>query len=267
VNKQGEFPNAPQGALLTVALFVLTVFAGVVMGGIAGRGPGTLAVLSLAAPAVATALLLAWVLKQRQLSVAGLLHPAKHSVGATLAVLTIPVVLIVPALLLALSVANSVLVSVYPMSDRLREAFEQAASSGTTTFLFVCLIGPVLEESLFRGVILRGFLSHYPRAWAILGSALLFGAVHLNIYQFVTATSLGIVSGWLYERSRSLWPSIILHSAFNTISVYGLTALLKAQGPAGAEQIGPPLVLFSIISGAIGFRLLRKFLAPTLPGR
>ena len=51
----------------------------------------------------------------------------------------------------------------------------------------------VLEEMLFRGVTLRGFLRRYSRTFAIRWSAALFGIAHLNLYQFMTALAIGIV--------------------------------------------------------------------------
>lgn len=45
--------------------------------------------------------------------------------------------------------------------------------------------------------------------------ALLFGLVHLNPWQFVTGFIVGIFSGWVYYKTRSLLPSIIIHAAAN----------------------------------------------------
>ena len=78
---------------------------------------------------------------------------------------------------------------------------------------------------LFRGIILRSFLQQYDRRSAMLGSAVVFGFAHLNSLQFVLAFTMGLVFGWLYERTRSLWPGILLHMAFNTASI-----LLENEG-------------------------------------
>jgi membrane protease YdiL (CAAX protease family) len=75
--------------------------------------------------------------------------------------------------------------------------FEDTMAPGIVPILFSCVAAPVLEEMLFRGVILRGFLRQYSRTFAILWSATLFGIAHLNLYQMATAVVLGIVSGWL----------------------------------------------------------------------
>jgi uncharacterized protein len=89
---------------------------------------------------------------------------------------------------------------------------------------------------LFRGIILRGFLALYPRWQAILGSAILFGAAHLNLYQFFVALVIGSLAGWLFERSRSLLPGIALHAAYNS----SLTLITAAQGAVDAGPEGDP---------------------------
>jgi membrane protease YdiL (CAAX protease family) len=78
---------------------------------------------------------------------------------------------------------------------------------------------------------LRAFLERYPRGLAISYSALYFGAAHLNIYQFFLAFLLGLLLGWLYERSRSLVPCIVLHGALNTTVV-----VLSATGDSTVNQ-------------------------------
>ncbi len=78
------------------------------------------------------------------------------------------------------------------------------------------VLGPFLEEMLFRGLVLRGFLDRYSPWQAIVLSSLLFGILHLNIWQFVSAFVLGLVLGWMYMRTRSLWPCFLVHSLHNS---------------------------------------------------
>jgi membrane protease YdiL (CAAX protease family) len=123
--------------------------------------------------------------------------------------------------------------------------------------LFSCVAAPVLEEMLFRGVILRGFLRQYSRTFAIVWSAALFGIAHLNLYQMMTALAIGIVAGWLYERCRSLWPCILLHAAYNGF-VTGYYAWVAEQADAsglGAGFTGAAFVGL-IFGGLILLRLL-----------
>lgn len=60
------------------------------------------------------------------------------------------------------------------------------------------LLAPVLEEIVFRGIMLDGFPKRYSPTKATLWSALFFGLIHLNPVQSVGAFMLGISLGWLH---------------------------------------------------------------------
>lgn len=140
---------------------------------------------------------------------------SSSSAVATAALLVVPVIALVPALVLLGSGLTELLVRIAPLSGWEQEMLDQLADDSLAAVVLVCVLAPVLEEMLFRGLILRGFLARYPRWPAILGSALLFGAAHLNLYQFAVCSLGGVLLGWLYERTRSLIPGIALHAAYN----------------------------------------------------
>ena len=87
-----------------------------------------------------------------------------------------------------------------------------------SVFLLV-LVAPVTEELLFRGLILRGFLQRFRIPGAFLLSSMLFGVTHLNPWQFVSASALGLMFAWWYARTRSLVPSLIGHALVNAMVV------------------------------------------------
>ncbi|MDO8543862.1 MAG: glutamate-5-semialdehyde dehydrogenase [Opitutaceae bacterium] len=70
--------------------------------------------------------------------------------------------------------------------------------------LLAVIIGPLMEEIIFRGIILRGFLGRWRPAVAIVASAALFALTHLNPAQLPVAFGLGVVLGWVYFHTRSL---------------------------------------------------------------
>lgn len=257
-----NFPNGVQAVLLMIALYVLDILLTVLLRPIVGASSVASTVAAVAVPVVSSAILLGIVLRYTGLSVNLLIHPAQHSVRATFAVLAIPILMIVPGLVLGLTMMNGIVVSLFPISPGLRAAFEQVLAGGSLTLFFICLIGPAFEEMLFRGVILRGFLQNYPRGAAIAASAGLFGIAHLNLYQFVAAGLLGLVLGWLYERSRSLWPCILLHAAYNTANVFGFAALRAAQPKSNSLTLEWAVYLPIVVLAAAGTTLLQKFLAP-----
>jgi uncharacterized protein len=155
-------------------------------------------------------------LAYKRLTYRDLFHQSQRSPATTIALLALPILAIIPAIILTVSSLMSALAWFFPMSHWEEAMFERMMSSGLATVVTVCIIAPVLEEMLFRGIILRSFLRQYTPGRAITASALLFGLAHLNIYQFVAASLLGLLLGWLYERTRSLWPGIFFHAAYNS---------------------------------------------------
>lgn len=103
-----------------------------------------------------------------------------------------------------------------PMPEIIKKAFMDFGSQpGIFAFFLMVIAAPILEELIFRGIILDGLLEKYSPTKAILISSLLFGFVHLNPWQFVTGLIIGFFSGWVYYRTRSLSFSIIIHASAN----------------------------------------------------
>lgn len=92
-------------------------------------------------------------------------------------------------------------------------------------YFYICLLGPFLEELIFRGVLLEG-LRKYGNLFGIIMSAVLFGLMHQNIVQFIPTVCVGIIWGYVAVKSGSLIPSILIHMLNNTMS-----ALLLASVP------------------------------------
>ena len=76
------------------------------------------------------------------------------------------------------------------------------------------------EELLFRGAITKALLQQYNPTKAILISALLFGAFHINPAQILPAFLIGILLAWTYYKTGSLIPCIFMHILNNSLSVY-----------------------------------------------
>ena len=72
---------------------------------------------------------------------------------------------------------------------------------------------------MFRGAILRALLQGTSRHWvAIVMSALLFALIHMNPAQMPHAFCLGLLLGWMYYRTRSIIPGIMVHWVNNTVA-------------------------------------------------
>ena len=103
-----------------------------------------------------------------------------------------------------------------PMSETMENMVRAMGTMrGWPTFLYFVIAAPVLEELIFRGIILDGLLKRYPTWTAIFVSSLLFGLVHMNLPQFITGFVLGGLMGWVYHRTSSVGACILIHMAAN----------------------------------------------------
>lgn len=89
----------------------------------------------------------------------------------------------------------------------------------------VC-IAPLVEELIFRGVLLSGLMRRMHVGWAALLTALIFGCVHLPDFDFAwypvsTLVLFGLLLAWLRLKSRSLWPAVAAHATNNLVAVIG----------------------------------------------
>lgn len=99
------------------------------------------------------------------------------------------------------------------------ETFEMMMNYKIAGFITICVLAPVFEEILFRGILLRGLLQNgISPVVAIALSSILFGAAHMNPWQFLGAGLLGAVFGFVYYRTRALWLCVFLHALNNTVS-------------------------------------------------
>ena len=96
-------------------------------------------------------------------------------------------------------------------------------------FITLCIMPAVAEELLFRGAF-QGLMRPCGSAAAIFAPALLFGLLHLDLAQGLTAFACGVFLGWLTERSGSILPGMLLHLVNNTLAF--LTIYLRYYAPA-----------------------------------
>lgn len=110
----------------------------------------------------------------------------------------------------------SPLTSLIPMPDFFKQMLLEIGSmDGVFGFLTLVVAAPIVEELIFRGVILDGLLKRYSPVKSIFISSLLFGIVHLNPWQFVGAMGLGVFMGWVYHKTQNLSLCILIHFANN----------------------------------------------------
>lgn len=93
-------------------------------------------------------------------------------------------------------------------------------SQGAALLLILAggILGPVMEELLFRGIVF-GLLEKVKKGWfAVFFSALLFGIAHMTFVQSVYTFIMGFIAGTIYLKTRNiLWP-VIMHITINTVA-------------------------------------------------
>lgn len=103
------------------------------------------------------------------------------------------------------------------------EVSEQAFSGQPVglMILVVGIIGPICEELMFRGIVFHRLKDWVKPQAAIVISALLFGIYHGNVVQFFYATCMGVMLAIIYDKTGTLWISIVAHIAANLWSLFG----------------------------------------------
>ena len=80
--------------------------------------------------------------------------------------------------------------------------------------LFIVLLGPLLEEILFRKLLIDR-TRVFGEKNAILFAALLFGLFHVNLFQFFYAFGIGLIFGYVYVRTGKVLYTWVMHAIIN----------------------------------------------------
>src|ERR1044071_2006957 len=93
-------------------------------------------------------------------------------------------------------------------------------------FLVGAVFAPLVEEIFFRGFLFQGFRAKYGWITGMLLSSAIFAIAHLDLASLIPTFVLGNLLAYLYHRTNSIWPGVILHMTVNTfglLSIYFLT--------------------------------------------
>ena len=132
-------------------------------------------------------------------------------------------------------------------------------ASGTTTSVVMALamgiVGPIAEELVFRGFLLRR-LEKKGKVLAILVTSLLFGLVHGNLPQVFFATMIGLVLSYIAMEYSIIW-SIVLH-IFNNLILCEVAGLVFGEGTV--RHVFD--LSFTVITAVVGIAVLVKNAKP-----
>ncbi len=158
-------------------------------------------------------------------NVRNFLLPVIHFKPEILRFVIVCVPILIASQICVIGVGFSILhiISLLGLSDILPSPQPSAPSLSWWFFIFPMIIAPIIEEVLFRGIILQGFLTRSSPIRAIVFSSLLFGIWHLSVPQMISGTILGIFVGWIFIRTKSLIVAIVCHSIVNALLVGNIT--------------------------------------------
>ena len=104
--------------------------------------------------------------------------------------------------------------------DLISAALEQMTGGPFwSSFLLTAIFAPIFEEWLCRGMVLRGLLTKMKPGLAIVISALFFAVIHMNPWQALNAFIIGVVMGYVYYKTGSLWLTMLIHFVNNGFAV------------------------------------------------
>ena len=136
---------------------------------------------------------------------------------------------------------------------------------GFWTILSLVLFAPVFEELICRGVVLGSLRSRYGVTIAWLVSSLFFGILHGQPVQVVNAFVVGLVLGYVYIATDSLWAAMILHALNNAVAYLMLVTghantLLIDLIPGRTLYVAVYVVALAVlvVSGYMMWRALRR---------
>ncbi len=138
-------------------------------------------------------------------------------------------------------------------------------SSGDSSILSIVLnivstaiVPAFAEEFAFRGIVM-GSLRKYGDTVAIIGSSVLFGAMHQNISQIPFAFILGLIFAYIDCKFNSIFPSIAIHFLNN---LYAVTMSILRDASIVSDYvttiISYSLIIFFCIAGFVSYIVLAK---------
>jgi len=143
----------------------------------------------------------------------------------------------------------------------LRELMEIRGPVDLLATIGVAIIAaPILEEALFRGVLLRQMVEGRGVRSGIVWTAIFFALFHLhNPWQVVPTFFLGLLLAWVVMTTGTLLASIALHAAFNAVSLILFSIPLEGAPTGGAVPwfVAGIVGLLLVGSGALMAGMIR----------
>ncbi|MGW0897566.1 CPBP family intramembrane glutamic endopeptidase [Streptomyces goshikiensis] len=120
------------------------------------------------------------------------------------------------------------------------------AAGALATLLLTLVAAPAGEEALFRGLVYPLLRKRVNILASTLVTAVVFGLLHGNAVQFASTLPLAVLLALVYERTRALWPCVLLHLGFNLAA-----ALVPAQALGALVNPASAVLLCLAFAGCV----------------
>lgn len=134
----------------------------------------------------------------------------------------------------------------------------QTAAARVLFGLQLCIVTPIVEEFVFRGMIFQS-MRRFGDSFALIISATLFALFHGNLVQAPNAFLMGLVIGYFVLYSGSLWVGVIIHAVNNTLS-FGMDFVCSSLSEQYQNLFMLAVFAFYLIAGIAALLILvRKY--------
>ena len=124
------------------------------------------------------------------------------------------------------------------------------------SFIATAIVPALVEEFACRGIVLE-LLKKYGQGFAIVASSIIFGIMHGNFEQIPFAILVGLILGYIYVKTGSIWTGVLVHGVNNAISVI-FTYLQNTMSLNMQNLLYMVYLIISMLAAVIGILLFAK---------
>jgi membrane protease YdiL (CAAX protease family) len=133
-------------------------------------------------------------------------------------------------LFLLISYLNKIFYKISPSQEgvfRIIALTDRSFLSLCFLIIIICIVAPIIEEIFFRGFILMGLKRYIRTEYAVVFSGIIFAVFHFDISVFLPIGVLGLLLGYLREKTSSLTLPIVIHAIHNSVVTFQAITIFK----------------------------------------
>jgi membrane protease YdiL (CAAX protease family) len=169
------------------------------------------------------------------------------------------VVLQFPSTLLANAIEHFYPLPEEVLKHRLALITPHSIAHGVAIVFVVSFVGPCIEEFFFRGALFGALRRGHGAVVTMAVVSLCFVAAHLDLRLLLPLLPAAWLMAEVRERTHSIWPSLALHTGFNSLTLLGVFSGVTPSGKP--PPVPPALALLGCLAAASLFRLIQRIAA------